>query len=167
MLPYQVSQDVHTCVQGKITGRITQIQAESFSQNMEPGLGMDVQTPDRGVVHVHLGPMWFLDRQETDLKPGEEVTIEAFCYKLAGQERVIAGEVTHKDHKLVLRGPPRRSLLGGLAEKVNLLSSRMKIGLPQSLQEDERQCAQRKKLTTTNLNSIGAKHETLDTVKPC
>ena len=42
---------------------------------MEPGLGVDVQTLDQGLVHVHLGPLWFLDRQEADLKPGDEVTI--------------------------------------------------------------------------------------------
>ncbi|MEW6657311.1 MAG: hypothetical protein AB1424_01495 [Thermodesulfobacteriota bacterium] len=105
MFPYQVSQDVHTCVEGRISGRISRLQAESFSSDMEPGLGMDVQTPDRGVVHVHLGPLWFLDRQEHDLKPGDEVTIQAFCYTLAGQERVLSGEVKHKDHTLVLRDP--------------------------------------------------------------
>lgn len=105
MLPYQVSEKVHTCVQGKINGRITLIKAESFSQGMEPGLGMDIQTSDRGMVHVHLGPLWFLERQEHDLKPGDEVTIQAFCYTFAEQERVIAGEVTHKDHTLVLRDP--------------------------------------------------------------
>ena len=102
-LPYYVSQEVHTCVQGKISGRITRLRPETFSQDMEPGLAMEVQTPDRGLVHVHLGPLWFLERQETDLKPGEEVTIQAFCYKLEGQERLIAGEVKHKDHTLRLR----------------------------------------------------------------
>lgn len=103
--PYHISQEVHTCVTGKISGRITRLRAETFSQDMEPGLGMDVQTKDRGLVHVHLGPLWFLERQEADLKPGEEVTIQVFCYKLAGQERLLAGEVEHKGHKLVLRDP--------------------------------------------------------------
>ncbi len=106
--PYRVSQEVHTCVQGKISGRITRLQAETFSPDLEPGLGMDVQTLDRGLVHVHLGPLWFLDRQETDLKPGEEVTIQAFCYKLEGQERLLADEIKHKDHTLVLRDPQGR-----------------------------------------------------------
>lgn len=106
--PYRVSEEVHTCVQGKISGRITRLRAETFSPYMEPGLAMDVQTPDRGLIHVHLGPLWFLDRQETDLKPGDEVTIHGFCYELAGQERLLAGEVKHKDHTLVLRDPQGR-----------------------------------------------------------
>ena len=66
---------------------------------------MDVQTPDRGLVHVHLGPLWLLDRHKADLKPGDEVTIKAFCYILEGQERLLAGEVTHKGNTLVLRDP--------------------------------------------------------------
>ncbi len=105
MLPYRVSQELHACVPGKISGRIARLRVETFSLDMEPGLAMEVQTPDWGLVHVHLGPLWFLERQEADLKPGDEVTIQGFCYKLAGQERLLAGEVKHKDHTLVLRDP--------------------------------------------------------------
>lgn len=105
MHPYRVPQEVHTCAPGTINGRITRLRAETFSPDVEPGLAMDVQTPGRGLVHVHLGPLWFLERQETDLKPGDEVTIQGFCYNLAGQERLLAGEVQHKDHTLVLRDP--------------------------------------------------------------
>ncbi len=103
--PYHVSQEVHSCVHGKISGCIARIRVETFSLDMEPGLAVEVQTPDRGLVHVHLGPLWFLDRQEADLKPGDEVTIQGFCYNLAGQERLLAAEVTHKDHSLRLRDP--------------------------------------------------------------
>lgn len=105
MQPYRVAQEVHTCTTGKTNGRITRLRVETFSLDMEPGLAMEVQTPDWGLVHVHLGPLWFLDRQDTDLKPGDEVTIQAFCYALDGKERLIAGEIEHRDHKLVLRDP--------------------------------------------------------------
>jgi hypothetical protein len=104
-LPYHVSHEVHTCVQGKISGHITRLKPETFSLDMEPGLAMEVQTPDQGLVHIHLGPLWFLERQEHDLKPGDEVTIQVFCYTLAGKERLLAGEVKHKDHTIVLRDP--------------------------------------------------------------
>ncbi len=104
-LPYHAPQEAHTCVQGKISGRITSLRPETFSLDMEPGLAMEVQTPDQGLVHVHMGPLWFLERQEHDLKVGDEVTIQVFCYTLAGQERLLAGEVKHKDHTLVLRDP--------------------------------------------------------------
>jgi hypothetical protein len=103
MQPYHVSQEAHTCVPGKISGRITHLRPETFSIGMEPGLALDVQTPDRGLVHIHLGPLGLLDRQEADLKPGDEVSLKAFCYNLAGQERLLAAEITHKGNTLVLR----------------------------------------------------------------
>ena len=105
MSPYEVSQEVHVCVPGKISGRITRLRVETFSPDMEPGLAVEVQTPDKGLVHVHLGPLWFLERQEGDLKPGDEVAIQGLCYKLGDQERLIGAEITHKDHKLLLRDP--------------------------------------------------------------
>src|SRR5512143_1800992 len=64
MSPYRVSEEVHTCVPGNISGRITRLRVENFPPDMEPGLAVEVQTPDRGMAHVHLGPLWFLDRQE-------------------------------------------------------------------------------------------------------
>ncbi len=101
--PHLVSQEGDSCVPGKISGRITRLRVETFSPDMEPGLALEVQTPDRGLAHIHLGPLWLLEKREADLKPGDEVTIQGFCYKLAGQERLLAGEVTHKDHSLSLR----------------------------------------------------------------
>ena len=84
LAPYQVSREVHACMTGKISGRITYLRVETFSPDVEPRLAMDVQTIGLGLVHVHLGPLWFIERQETDLKPGDEVTVQGFCYKLAG-----------------------------------------------------------------------------------
>jgi len=103
LLPYRCPQEVNACVAGKISGRIMRLRVVTFSLDMDPGLALDVQTPDRGLVHVHLGPLWFLERQDPDLKPGDEVTIQGFCYKLAGQERLLAGEVVYQDHTLRLR----------------------------------------------------------------
>ncbi|MHC1744268.1 MAG: hypothetical protein AB9873_14700 [Syntrophobacteraceae bacterium] len=103
MHPYRVDREAGTCIMGKINGRITDLRVETFSADMEPGLALEVQTQDRGLVHVHLGPLWFLERQEADLKPGDDVLIQGFCYELAGRQRLLAGELTHKDHTLRLR----------------------------------------------------------------
>ena len=101
--PYQVDKEVHTCVPGKISGRISRLRVETFKQGMDPLLAVEVQTPDRGLVHVHLGPLWFLERHEADLKPGDEITIQGFCQTLAGRERLLAAEVAHKGQTLQLR----------------------------------------------------------------
>ena len=65
-------------------------------------MALDVQTPDRGLVHVRLGPLWVLDRHMPGLKKGDEVTLQTFCYNLAGQELLLAGEVTHEGNTLRL-----------------------------------------------------------------
>jgi hypothetical protein len=76
---------------------------EKLAPDLEPGLAMDIQTPDRGLVHVHCGPLGLLDSQETDLKPGDNVTVKVYCAQLAGQEILVAGEIKHGDHTLVLQ----------------------------------------------------------------
>ena len=90
------------CVPGKINGVITRLRAETFSLDLEPGLALDVQTPDRGLVHVHLGPLWVLDRHMAGLKKGDEVTLQTLSCNIAGGERLLAGEVTHKGNTLRL-----------------------------------------------------------------
>jgi hypothetical protein len=49
-------------------------------------------------VHVHLGPVWYLERQEFDLKPGDEVRVKGMCEQQKdkdGKLRLIAYEL-HK-----------------------------------------------------------------------
>ena len=70
-------------------------------------LAVEVQTSDRGLVHVHLGPLGVLEQKEVDLKPGDEVTIQGFCSKLGGRERLLAGEVVHKDQTWRFDDPSR------------------------------------------------------------
>lgn len=87
---------------GKISGHITCLRAETFSMGMEPGLALEVQTPDKGLVHVHLGPLWLLEGHLPDLNKGDEVTLQTLCYNLASQERLVAGEITHEGNTLSL-----------------------------------------------------------------
>ena len=77
---------------------------ESISPDLEPGLAVEVQTPDKGMMHVHCGPLKLLDCQESDLKPGDDVTMKVFCYKLAGgRESLLASEIEHPYQTLILR----------------------------------------------------------------
>jgi hypothetical protein len=101
--PYQIEQEVHTCAPGKISGRISRLRVETFEQGMDPLLAVEVHTPERTLVHVHLGPVWYLERHEADLKPGDEIVVKGFCQTLAGRERLMAAEVAHKGQTLQLR----------------------------------------------------------------
>jgi len=103
LLPYKCLINQADCKPGEISGQITKISLETFDWHMEPGLAMEVNTLNQGLVHVHLGPVWFLERQESDLRPGDQVTIQALCYNVGGKVRLIATEISHKDHVLQLR----------------------------------------------------------------
>jgi hypothetical protein len=84
-------------------GRISRLRVESFEQERDPLLAVEVQTLDRGLVHVHLGPLWYLEGHEADIKPGDEIIIKGFCQTFAGRERLMAAEVTHRGQTLQLR----------------------------------------------------------------
>jgi hypothetical protein len=111
--PYLVGQESHTCVAGEISGRIVRLRVETFARDLEPGLAVEIQTPDQGLVHVHCGPLKLLECQESDLKPGDEVAMKVFCSRLAGgQESLFASEIKHGDHTLILRDAQGNPLWG-------------------------------------------------------
>jgi hypothetical protein len=117
--PYLIPEEAHECVVGTVSGRISRLRVEKFAPDLEPGLAVDVQTPDQGLVHVHCGPLKLLDSQEADLKPGDDVTMKVFCYKLAGgRESLLASEIKHKGQTLILQDAEGNPL-GGSTRKSN------------------------------------------------
>jgi hypothetical protein len=92
-----------TCKPFDSTGKVVQVLTESLEDNMHPGMAVVVETKDQGRVYVHLGPVWYLERQEFEIKPGDEVGIKGMCNKKNGQLDVVANELTLGDHVLQLR----------------------------------------------------------------
>jgi len=93
----------HTCKPFEASGKVVQVLTESLEDGMHPGMAIVVDTKTRGRVHVHLGPVWYLERQEFDIKPGDEVGIKGMCDKKNEKMDVIAYELTHGDYVLHLR----------------------------------------------------------------
>ncbi|MEJ2673483.1 MAG: hypothetical protein P8168_15085 [Deltaproteobacteria bacterium] len=86
-----------------ITGKVTRVYTETLQDKMHPGMAIEVVTQDHGRVRVHLGPVWYLERQEFDLEPGQEVRVRGICMEEQGKTRLIAAQVEAGDHVLVLR----------------------------------------------------------------
>jgi len=102
--PYQCplpSKEV--CRPLEITGKVTEVFTETHKPGMYPGMALKVKSKKHGRVTVHLGPVWFLERQEFSFQPGDEVTVEGVCYDSAGQTKLVAAEVVHGDNVLILR----------------------------------------------------------------
>lgn len=92
-----------TCKPGAISGKVVKVITENLEEGMHPGMAVMVHTTDQGDVHVHLGPVWFLERQDFELQPGDEVSAQGVCESAEGKHRLIAYELTKGDHTLHLR----------------------------------------------------------------
>jgi hypothetical protein len=93
-----------TCQDFQEQGKVVRVLTETLAEGMYPGMALLLDTKTKGRVHVHLGPVWFLERQEFELRPGDEVGVKGVCEKSPDKGlRVIAYELTKGGFALVLR----------------------------------------------------------------
>jgi hypothetical protein len=86
------------------SGKVVQVLTETLAEGMYPGMAIIMDTKDHGKVLVHLGPVWYLERQEFGLTPGDEVRVKGMCEKEKdGKLQVTAYELTKGDFVLSLR----------------------------------------------------------------
>jgi len=101
--PYQCSMG-QTCKPFDESCKVVQVLTETLETGMYPGMAVIVDTKNQGQVHISLGPVWYLERQDFELKPGDEVRVKGMCEKVKdGKMRVIAFELTKGDYVLQLR----------------------------------------------------------------
>jgi hypothetical protein len=93
-----------------ITGKVSQVLTETLQDKMHPGMAIIVDSKEKGRVRVHLGPVWYLERQEFDLEVGQEVTVKGSCLEEKGETRLIAAQVTVGDSVLLLRDTEGRPM---------------------------------------------------------
>ena len=85
------------------SGKAVQVLTETLEDNMYPGMAVVVDTKAQGQVYVHLGPVWYLERQGFEIKPGDQVGIKGMSHKKNEKMDVIAYELTRGDYVLHLR----------------------------------------------------------------
>ncbi len=85
------------------SGKVVQVLSETLEDGMHPGMAVVVDTKNQGQVHVHLGPVWYLERQEFELKPGDKVRVRGMCEKKDARLQVIAYELSRGEYTLHLR----------------------------------------------------------------
>jgi hypothetical protein len=96
------------CKPMTITGKVSRVFTETLQDNMYPGMAVLIDTKDQGQVRVHLGPVWYLERQEFSLTPGQVVQVQGICLEEKGKIRLIAAQVKVGDSVLQLRDPEGR-----------------------------------------------------------
>jgi hypothetical protein len=93
-----------TCKAFDASGKVAQVVTETLADGMHPGMAVLVDTKAQGRVHVSLGPVWYLERQEFVLQPGDAIRVKGMCAKEKdGKLRVVAYELIKGDYVLHLR----------------------------------------------------------------
>ncbi|HJV36417.1 DNA-binding protein [Geomonas sp.] len=85
-----------------VTGKVVGVSKMTPMKGMGPGIHLDLQT-QKETVSVHLGPAWYLDRQDTRIEKGDEVEVTGSRVTVGGKPALIASEVKKNDQVLKLR----------------------------------------------------------------
>jgi hypothetical protein len=98
-----------------ITGTLESVERVASRTGRTAGVHLLVKT-DKETVPVHLGPSWYVDKQDVKITRGDRVDLTGSRGKLNGKSVLIAGHVKRGDKVLRLRddsGVPQWSGQGG------------------------------------------------------
>ncbi|MCI0675213.1 MAG: hypothetical protein L0Y42_05480, partial [Phycisphaerales bacterium] len=76
-----------------IRGRVQSIQRFRPMSDMAEGVRVMVKTDDNQTIEVHLGPAWFIERQQMQFKEGDEVRVIGSRVQIDGKPVIMASEV--------------------------------------------------------------------------
>ncbi|MDP3541017.1 MAG: hypothetical protein Q8T11_00960 [Elusimicrobiota bacterium] len=85
-----------------LEGEVAKVEPVSPRRGMSPGLHLTLKTA-KEEVPVHLGPQWFLERQEFSVEPKERLSVTGSRVMIDGKAAVIASELRKDGMTLVLR----------------------------------------------------------------
>jgi len=86
-----------------ISGQVVRIETGAPLPGMAPGMQMLVQTDDAQTTRVHIGPEWYLKRQDVELPEHTSVQVTGATAEVEGQPVLLAREVQFDGHVLMLR----------------------------------------------------------------
>ena len=86
----------------KVSGEVQKVDKIAPMRKMGAGIHLLLKT-SKETIPVHLGPEWFMDRLDANLKQGDKVQVTGSRIKLEGKPVIIASEVKRGDETLVLR----------------------------------------------------------------
>ena len=86
-----------------ISGQVVSIETSAPMPGMAPGMQMLVQTDDGKSTRVHVGPAWYLERQDLDMKENTHVQVTGARAEIEGQPVLMAREVQFDGQLVTLR----------------------------------------------------------------
>ena len=85
-----------------ISGEVASVDTITPIQGMSSGVHLMVKT-DKETTSVHLGPAWYIQRQDMKIVPGDKVEITGSRITFEGKPAIIAAEVKKGTEILKLR----------------------------------------------------------------
>ena len=85
-----------------ISGEVANVDTITPIKGMSSGVHLLVKT-DKETISVHLGPAWYIQRQDMKIMPGDKVEITGSRITFQGQPAIIAAEVKKGTETLKLR----------------------------------------------------------------
>jgi sporulation protein YlmC with PRC-barrel domain len=86
-----------------ISGQVSRVETAAPMPGMAPGMQLLVQTDEGQSVRVHVGPEWYLQRQNVALQEHTRVQVTGATADLEGQPVLMAREVQFDGQTLTLR----------------------------------------------------------------
>lgn len=87
-----------------LSGEIEKIDAFTPRKGMGQGIHLLLKT-DAGSIPVHLGPSWYIEKQNVKFAPGDKVQVTGSRITFDKKPTIIASEIKKGDQILKLRDP--------------------------------------------------------------
>lgn len=85
-----------------VEGVVSEVRRQAPMKGMGPGVHLTLKT-EKEALDVHLGPAWFLDRQDVEVRKGDTVSVTGSRIVFEGKPALVATRLTLGEETLTLR----------------------------------------------------------------
>lgn len=85
-----------------VSGEVTKVERQAPMKGMGPGVHLTLKT-EKESLPVHLGPAWFLDRQDLEVAKGDRIEVKGSRVTFDGKPALVAMELVKGEEVLTLR----------------------------------------------------------------
>jgi hypothetical protein len=85
-----------------VSGVVESVDKITPMKGMNSGIHIMLKT-DKETISVHVGPEWYIERQDVKLEKGDKIEVKGSRVTFSGKPAIIAAEVKKDDSTLVLR----------------------------------------------------------------
>lgn len=83
-----------------VSGKVTAVEEVTPFKGMGNGVHLVLET-DKESISVHLGPAWYIERQDPKIAVGDEIEVKGSRITYEGKPAIIAAEI-HKDGEMLM-----------------------------------------------------------------